>query len=55
MHNGVKTNTGWGDGEYPVFALIKNGCVFRIIIDFDQFDEITFGAYENARWEDDDE
>lgn len=31
---GVCVSTGYGDGEYPVFAEIKDGRVMRVIIDF---------------------
>lgn len=31
---GVVTNTGWGDGVYPVYADVENGRVARVTIEF---------------------
>lgn len=33
---GVCLSTGWGDGEYPVYARIDGGRVTQIFIDFDE-------------------
>jgi hypothetical protein len=37
---GICLSTGWGDGEYPVYARIVGGRVMQIFIDFDETEDI---------------
>jgi hypothetical protein len=47
----IVVNSGYGDGEYPVYVTRKNGCVMSLRVDFD--DNEPMGE-EFARWEDED-
>lgn len=35
----VVSNTGWGDGNYPVYATWKHGRIVKLEVDFENEDE----------------